>query len=89
MEAVVIREALSWVKDRRKDFVIMEIDCLHMAQAVNSLATDDSTFGLIINDCKNILATLQHVRVAHVKRSANTAAHRLARVAVFMSGFHV
>ena len=89
VEALGVREALSWIKDRGQTKVIIETDCLRVVQAMRSRDVDFSHFGLIIQDCTFILATLRDVKVVFVRRSANSVAHTLVRAAVSMSGFHV
>ena len=89
VEALGVREALSWIKDRGQMKVIIETDCLRVVQAMRSRDVDFSPFGLIIQDCTFILVTLRDVKVVFVKRSANSVDHTLVRAAVSMSGFHV
>ena len=48
VEALGVREALSWIKDRGQTKVIIETDCLRVVQARRSRDVDFSPFGLIM-----------------------------------------
>jgi hypothetical protein len=59
--------------------VILEGDSLEI---VNSLQKDDccwSRYGAMINDAKVLLDSLQEWKVCHARRTANVAAHLLAK----------
>lgn len=45
-----------------------------------------SPFGLIVSDCRRLLASLNNVSIVYVKRSANKAANWLAMTACSYSG---
>lgn len=76
-----IREALSWVKETGKADVVVESDCLYVVQAIRSSFVCYSYLGRVIEECRNILASLLHKNIMFrfVKRSANRVAHYLAR----------
>ena len=78
-ESFGIREALSWIKLNNWSQVCIESDCLEVIQALRSQVHTDSYFGRIIAECINICNSLPDVSVVFVKRSANMAAHELAR----------
>lgn len=61
VEAFGIQEALSWLHERKRECVQVESDCLRVIQAINSPIFDTSYFGLLISDCKAILASLMNV----------------------------
>ncbi|XP_031105317.1 uncharacterized protein LOC116010174 [Ipomoea triloba] len=77
-EAVAVREALSWIKNLHYDKVYVETDSLLVMQALNAIE-GDSYFHLVIRDIKNMLCEFTHVFLNFAKRSANRAAHELAR----------
>lgn len=58
VEAVGVREALSWVRDRRRQYALVKMDCLHVVQAIYAGSLNGSTFGLVIDDCKHICQLL-------------------------------
>uniref|UniRef100_A0A803QGE0 Reverse transcriptase domain-containing protein n=1 Tax=Cannabis sativa TaxID=3483 RepID=A0A803QGE0_CANSA len=78
-EAMGIREALSWLKDKSFNQASVESDSLISVQAIHSSVVMYSGFGLIIQDCKSLLESLNNVSLRFVKRSANRAAHVVAR----------
>ena len=80
-EAIGVREALSWIKDRNWHHITIETDSLLVVQALRSTIRMDSYFGSIIADCLSILQSLPSVCILFVRRSANMAAHLLARFA--------
>lgn len=79
-EAMAIKEALSWIKDKDWRKVVVETDCLTAVQAIRSKAPLLSPFGHVIQSCRNMLEDLNTVSLFFVKRSANMAAHELARL---------
>lgn len=89
VEAVRVPEALSWLRERRKGCMLVETDCLRVVQAIQATSIDNSSFGLLLQDCKFLLSTLDNVRVVHAKRSTNMVAHNIAQAASAMSDRHV
>lgn len=79
-ETVVIREVLSWIKDRNLAEVIVETDCLVAVQAIRSSKQILPYFGRLVNQCKDLLVELSNkgVNLRFIKRSANNLAHTLA-----------
>nr|GMD06060.1 uncharacterized protein LOC109186215 [Ipomoea batatas] len=80
-EAVAVREALSWLKSHNFDKVQIETDSLQVVQGINA-CKGDSSFHLILRDIKNLMSSFTHVFLSFTKRSANQAAHKLARQSV-------
>uniref|UniRef100_A0A803Q085 RNase H type-1 domain-containing protein n=1 Tax=Cannabis sativa TaxID=3483 RepID=A0A803Q085_CANSA len=78
-EAMGVREALSWIKTFPWQLVTLETDSLVVVQALRSSMDMISLFGLVIKDCKNLLATMCNVSIFFVKRSTNSVAHAFAR----------
>nr|GMD65957.1 uncharacterized protein LOC109159918 [Ipomoea batatas] len=74
---MVIREVLSWLKNRNYDDITLETD----AQLVlNELHHKNlSPYGLILGDICSYLVLFSNVSLCFVKRSANVVAHLLAR----------
>ncbi|XP_074346913.1 uncharacterized protein LOC141685724 [Apium graveolens] len=79
-EAIAIKEALSWIQDRGWSKIVVESDCLTAVQAVRSKVPMRSPFGDVIQSCRNMLASFNTVSLFFIKRSANMAAHELARL---------
>uniref|UniRef100_A0A803NYV7 Uncharacterized protein n=1 Tax=Cannabis sativa TaxID=3483 RepID=A0A803NYV7_CANSA len=85
VEAIGVKEALSWIKNKGWEHVTLETDSLVVVQALQSNVVMHSVFGSTITYCLNLLKSLSHVNVCFVKRSANNAAHCLARGACYWS----
>lgn len=81
-EAIGVREALKWLKDMQYDNIQVETDALLVIKGLNN-ATTDSSFDLVLEDIRLIANDFHNISFAFVKRSANSAAHVLAREAVF------
>ncbi|XP_060965673.1 uncharacterized protein LOC115711034 [Cannabis sativa] len=78
-EALGIREALSWLKNHNYSHATVESDSLVCVAAIRSNEKLNSGFGFIVEECKLILRSLLNVTLCFVKRSANRAAHFIAR----------
>ncbi|KAL8103095.1 hypothetical protein AgCh_027577 [Apium graveolens] len=80
-EALSIREALSWLKDKGYGNAVLESDCLQVVQAIRSSFVCFSYLGRVVNECRSLLVSLSNKNVVFkfVKRSANRVAHYLAR----------
>ena len=76
-KAMGIREALSWIKGRQMHRVVVETDCLVVAQAIRGSAPMSSYFGVIVQECRNLLMEVKDkgVVLKFVKRSVNSLAH--------------
>ncbi|KAM6552834.1 hypothetical protein CsatB_013596 [Cannabis sativa] len=85
-EVIGIKEALSWIKRKGWEKVVVESDALVVVQAINSSIQMPSQFGLLVEDCRVILSSLNNVLVSFVNRSANRAAHCVARESYLSSG---
>lgn len=79
------REALSWIKCIHALPIIIEIDCFEVFNAICGNTIYPNAFGLVIDDCRALARSLGEVTFSFVHRSANTAAHTIARVGGFMS----
>ncbi|KAM6547177.1 hypothetical protein CsatB_018853 [Cannabis sativa] len=78
-----IKEALSWIKSNNWHNVSLETDSLLVVQGISSTAQMPSTFGMVAWDCKKLLSELTSISLKFVKRTANKAAHFLARSACY------
>ena len=85
-EALGVREALSWLKCLHLPRVIIEVDCLQVFKALTENLSSPNGFGLIIEECRFLAQELGEVQFSFVRRSANVAAHRVARVGGSLSG---
>uniref|UniRef100_A0A803PCK9 Reverse transcriptase domain-containing protein n=1 Tax=Cannabis sativa TaxID=3483 RepID=A0A803PCK9_CANSA len=85
-EVVGMKEALSWIKRKGLEDVFIETDSLMVVQAMNSTVHMPSYFGLLVEDCRLILSSLKNIFISFVYRSANKAAHSLARTSCSLSG---
>lgn len=76
-EAMCIREVSSWIKRRQLQRVVVETDCLVSVQAIRDSATMSSYFGVIVQECGNLLMEVKDkgVILKFVKRFANSLAH--------------
>ena len=88
-EALSIREALSWVKSMKLSKVIIETDCLQVFNALVDRQCPLNSFGSIVLDCKCIADFIGDIVFSIVRRSANFAAHFVARVGNSLSGREV
>lgn len=84
-EALSLKEALSWIIALQYDHCVFETDSRCLAMACNENPGEDY-FGTIVVDCIQLLKHISSVLVEFVYRSANSAAHVLAKAAYFMSG---
>uniref|UniRef100_A0A803PII9 Reverse transcriptase domain-containing protein n=1 Tax=Cannabis sativa TaxID=3483 RepID=A0A803PII9_CANSA len=79
VEAIGIKEALSWIKDMGWANVIVESDCLRVINDLENNKFMASPYFHIISDCKALLADVSNVSFQFVKRFANKVAHVLGR----------
>ncbi|XP_060960731.1 uncharacterized protein LOC133031277 [Cannabis sativa] len=86
VEALGIKEALSWIKNKAWNNAELDSDSLLSVQAIKNNQKMSSTFGIIIDDCRLLLSLLKDVKLRFVKRSANRVAHAIARHSQFIPG---
>ncbi|WCJ19123.1 hypothetical protein M5689_001426 [Euphorbia peplus] len=79
-EALGIREALSWVKNKSLEHVILESDAAFVVEHLRHHSFR-SGYGVILDDCKYLISSFNDVSVNYVGRSANQVAHSLAKAA--------
>uniref|UniRef100_A0A803PDA2 RNase H type-1 domain-containing protein n=1 Tax=Cannabis sativa TaxID=3483 RepID=A0A803PDA2_CANSA len=79
IEAIGIKEALSWVKNKQWQNVQIETDSMLTIQSIRSNQKMNSTFRLVIQDCQLLLSSLQNVNFYFIRRSTNRVAHAVTR----------
>ncbi|KAK9113953.1 hypothetical protein Syun_020750 [Stephania yunnanensis] len=80
-EAIAFREVLSWIKHMPVPKVVFELDSLIVVQNINSSAPNNTEFGSIIQNCKELLGSRSRWKVQFVKREDNSVAHAMAKLA--------
>ncbi|KAM6596482.1 hypothetical protein CsatA_007006 [Cannabis sativa] len=75
----VVKEALSWLKGKGWSKVKVETNRMVTVQAIFSKQQMTSIFGLIINDYKFLLSSLQNVSLRFIRRLANRVTHFVVR----------
>ncbi|XVF71518.1 hypothetical protein PTKIN_Ptkin12aG0044200 [Pterospermum kingtungense] len=83
-EALTLQEAISWVRSLGYTRVIFEVDSKQVVDALSSLSSDLTEFGVIIECCKSMVLVEPHFKVIFARRGANVAAHALARRSRFV-----
>ncbi|XP_031101762.1 uncharacterized protein LOC116005658 [Ipomoea triloba] len=78
-ETMAVKEALTWIKNRGYNNIIVESDCQSFCLNFNSACNDFYYVGLLIKQCRYIASGIGNISVRHVNRSANHVAHVLAR----------
>ncbi|XP_016707777.2 copper transport protein ATX1 [Gossypium hirsutum] len=53
-EAIIMRKALSWIKDSNCDQIVIELDCMEVFNALGQASSRVSEFGLVLNDCTKL-----------------------------------
>uniref|UniRef100_A0A803P559 Reverse transcriptase domain-containing protein n=1 Tax=Cannabis sativa TaxID=3483 RepID=A0A803P559_CANSA len=82
MEAKSLFHALNWASQFQYLVTHIEIDASRVSTALLSNATDLSRFSNLIFDVRCLISSFPGVLISHVKRSANQAAHGLAKFAL-------
>ncbi|XP_060973896.1 uncharacterized protein LOC133039106 [Cannabis sativa] len=82
MEAKALFHAVNWVSQSQLPLTHIETDASRVSSALNRLDFDLSCFSDIIMDIRCLLSFFPQVLVTHVKRTANQAAHGLAKFAL-------
>lgn len=82
-EAITIREALSWLKTRQWQHVIL-VDAQQVVFQLRLMDNARSSLGLILDDCRVLLSDFACMQIRFVCRSAN----EVAKAACSLSGFY-
>lgn len=77
-EAIGIKEALSWAKTQNFYSIALESDSLVAVEAIRSSFKLRSAFGLVVDECKEMLGFVPHVSLNFIKRSANRGEYFIA-----------
>ncbi|KAL6130968.1 hypothetical protein ACLB2K_069346 [Fragaria x ananassa] len=78
IELVAMQKGLHLVHALQLQSVSIESDCLMIVQAVNALACDLSSLGVLVHDIRSLVSSIQDYKVVYAPRQANRVAHRLA-----------
>ncbi|CAH9122685.1 unnamed protein product, partial [Cuscuta epithymum] len=87
-ELMGVREALSWLKAQQWDFIDVESDSLLAIQEIQR-GSSLSYSGILAEDIRDLMTNFVSIIFSHVRRSANRAAHALAKAAGSLSDSHV
>lgn len=81
IEAIGIRQTLSWVKTKAWPKVVVETDCVVVTHVIRCSSMNLSYLGRVLNECKTFLSDLgdRKVILKFVKRYANKMTHFIAR----------
>lgn len=71
---------MSWIKEKNWPNVALESDCAVVVQAIRSDVPMTFSFGLVVKDCRCLLAQMKHVSLIFINRSANEVAQSFARL---------
>ncbi|CAJ2632579.1 unnamed protein product [Trifolium pratense] len=88
-EAMGLLSALKWIEELHFYDTGVEVDCKRVVGGLYSKRNFNSDFGVILSDCKVLLATnLVNSNVKFIRRQANEVAHSFARMVTSLASFH-
>ncbi|CAN1316800.1 hypothetical protein LINPERPRIM_LOCUS30201 [Linum perenne] len=79
VEAAALLEALSWAEELNLPRVMFESDAKEVTDQVGASETEDTEFGEIIQQCRDIISRHEGFAISFVRRNGNMVAHTLAR----------
>uniref|UniRef100_A0A803NT94 Reverse transcriptase domain-containing protein n=1 Tax=Cannabis sativa TaxID=3483 RepID=A0A803NT94_CANSA len=84
MEAAALFHSLIWAIQHQLPIHLIETDSLLLANAINSMSSTPfvTAFHDLVEDITYLLSYFPRVKVSHVKREANKAAHALSKFAL-------
>ncbi|KAM6588598.1 hypothetical protein CsatA_011203 [Cannabis sativa] len=83
VEAIGIKETLSWSKANGWSPIVVESDCLRVINDLQKFKHMASPYGHILYDCMTLVVDFDFVSFNFAKRSANKVAHALVRSSLF------
>ncbi|XP_021609033.1 uncharacterized protein LOC110612566 [Manihot esculenta] len=86
-EALALRQCLMYARDAFLQAGSIFIDSQVLFFTIRSNSEDFSEFGVIVSDCKDILLLCPIILLCWIRRSANKAAHLLARQSIRFDHF--
>ena len=89
LETLAAAKALQFAIDLGLSKVIPEGDSEIIINAMNENSQSLASFGLLIQDVKNIANYFHCISFSHVHRDGNCVAHNLAKHARHVTGFSV
>ncbi|XP_074327369.1 uncharacterized protein LOC141665289 [Apium graveolens] len=90
-ETIGVREALSWIKELRMqdEEITVESDSHITVNAIQKICTNYLEVGEIVEECKQILSSLNRVSVVFIRKNANRVAHEVARIPCLVNSYNV
>jgi ribonuclease HI len=84
-EALGVRLAIQFALDMGFFQVMFESDSLNVVRGFHKLSNNQSYLGMVVADCNRLSSRFNSFSLSHIKRSANMAAHSLAKFALTSS----
>ncbi|KAK6164142.1 hypothetical protein DH2020_001006 [Rehmannia glutinosa] len=84
-ETIACREGMLLARTTQCSNLLIETDCLHLAQSINNNQEDLSYLGNIIEDIRSYRSSFSSVSFSYIPRETNNLAHSLARHALTLS----
>ncbi|KAL0451632.1 UNVERIFIED_CONTAM: putative pentatricopeptide repeat-containing protein, mitochondrial [Sesamum latifolium] len=78
------RSYTNWITKRMEQNRVLEGDCANLFHKLKHHGPDLSSIGTITSDIKHCASLLEDLRLSLVRRTANKAAHALARAAMVL-----
>ncbi|XP_074351614.1 uncharacterized protein LOC141690738 [Apium graveolens] len=91
VEAVCVRETLSWLKDmhRHNDEVVVESDSQLAIKAIQGHSLNYLEISDIVESCRQLLASLPKVLVSFIRKNANRVAHEVAKIPCLANSYNI
>lgn len=79
-EGIGLLYAIQWLRNVGVSSAIIELDCKMVIDGLDNRISNKTEFGVVLNDCRNLLNCYSNYQVRFVKRQTNLVAHVLAKV---------